>query len=314
MNRDGDAPLHGPLRLVSPRQLVNNRRYRHFLKVDPMARTALLALALLTATAAPAVVAQKSAAPAQATDSGLAAAIAGDWRSADNRARDQYRHPAQTLAFFQLAPEQTVIEITPGGGWYTEILAPYLQPKGHYIAALVDPAKVGEKGRDYQQKSKTGFDTKLAGDAARYGKVEQVLYDPAAPVLGEPGSADRVLTFRNVHNWRSSGQAEGMFKAFYSVLKPGGVLGVVEHRARADVAADDKTGYVGQDQVIKLAEEAGFKLADKSEINANARDSKDYPGGVWTLPPSNSHDAKDDARYKAIGESDRMTLRFIKPR
>lgn len=281
-----------------------------------MARTATLALALLAVAIAPTAFAQKAvrpAAAAPAADSALTAAIAGPWRSADNRARDQYRHPAQTLAFFLLKPTQTVIEITPGGGWYTEILAPYLQPGGQYVAALVDPAKVGEKGRDYQQKSKDGFERKVAGDAARYGKVKQVLYDPAAPVLGEPGSADRVLTFRNVHNWRSAGQAEGMFKAFHAVLKPGGVLGVVEHRAKRDVPADDKSGYVGQAQMIKLAEAAGFKLDGQSDVNANPKDSKDYPGGVWTLPPSNSHDAKDNAKYKAIGESDRMTLRFIKP-
>jgi predicted methyltransferase len=122
-----------------------------------------------------------------------------------------------------------------------------------------------------------------------------------------------VLTFRNVHNWRMSGQAEGMFKGFYAVLKPGGVLGVVEHRAKADVPADDKSGYVGQAQVIAMAEAAGFTLAGKSEVNANPRDSKDYPGGVWTLPPSNDHAAADDAKYKAIGESDRMTLKFVKP-
>ena len=169
------------------------------------------------------------------------------------------------------------------------------------------------RGRDYQQKSKSSLEAKFDASPAQYGKAKVVAYDPKAPVLGPANSADTVLTFRNVHNWRSSGQAEGMFKGFYEVLKPGGVLGVVEHRAKGDVAADDKSGYVGQAQVIALAEAAGFKLADKSEINANPLDTKDYPGGVWTLPPSNSHDAADAAKYKAIGESDRMTLRFVKP-
>ena len=140
-----------------------------------------------------------------------------------------------------------------------------------------------------------------------------VAYETKAPVGGAEKTVDTVLTFRTVHKWRGSGQAEGMFKGFYEVLKPGGVLGVVEHRAKGDVATDDKSGYVGQAQVIALAEAAGFKLADKSEINANPLDTKDYPGGVWTLPPSNSHDAADAAKYKAIGESDRMTLRFVKP-
>ena len=241
-------------------------------------------------------------------------AVAGSWRSPANVARDVYRHPKETLGFFGISPAQTVIEITPGGGWYAEILAPYLRDNGQYIAAVVDPAAVAEgRSRDYQQKNKTALETRFAGSAAQYGKAKLVGYDPKAPVFGAADSADLVVTFRNVHNWRSSGQAEGMFKGFFNVLKPGGVLGVVEHRASADVAADDKSGYVGEAQVIALAEAAGFKLQEKSEINANPRDTKDHPNGVWTLPPSNDHDAADDAKYKAIGESDRMTLRFIKP-
>lgn len=244
----------------------------------------------------------------------LDTAIKGSWRGAGNVARDQYRHPAQTLAFFGVTPGESVIEITPGGGWYAEILAPYLQDNGQYIAAIVDPAAVPEgKSRDYQQKGKTNLETKFKAAPAQYGKAKVVGYDPKAPVFGPADSVDTVLTFRNVHNWRAAGEAEGMFKGFYEVLKPGGVLGVVEHRAKADVAATDKSGYVGQAQVIALAEAAGFKLAAKSEINANPRDTKDYPNGVWTLPPSNSHDAADDAKYKAIGESDRMTLQFVKP-
>ena len=249
-----------------------------------------------------------------ATASPLDAALAGSWRAPANVARDASRHPRETLDFFGIAPTQTVIEITPGGGWYAEILAPYLHDNGQYIAAVVDPASVAEgRSRDYQQKSKTTLETKFAGAAAQYGKAKVVGYDPKAAVFGAADSADLVLTFRNVHNWRSSGQAEGMFKGFFAVLKPGGVLGVVEHRAKADVAADDKSGYVGEAQVIALAEAAGFKLQEKSEINANPRDTKDHPNDVWTLPPSNDHEAADDARYQAIGESDRMTLRFIKP-
>lgn len=242
------------------------------------------------------------------------AAVQGSWRDPANAKRDAYRHPAQTLSFFGVAPEKTVIEITPGGGWYSEILAPLLRDKGQYVAAVVDPKAVPEgRGRDYQQRSRDGLDKKFAGDAAVYAKSRVVAYDPKAPVFGPADSADVVLTFRNVHNWRSSGQAEGMFKGFYSVLKPGGVLGVVEHRAKADVPADDKSGYVGQAQVIAMAEAAGFTLAGSSEINTNPRDTKDYPNGVWTLPPSNNHEPADAAKYQAIGESDRMTLRFIKP-
>jgi len=253
-------------------------------------------------------------APATSTSAQLQAAVSGDWRSAANTARDQYRHPLQTLEFFGLQPQQTVVEITPGGGWYAEILAPFLRGQGHYVAAVVDPmALPAGGGRDYQQRTRDGLEKKFAEAPALFDKAAVVAYDPAAPVLGTPGSADVVLTFRNVHNWRAAGQAEGMFRAFFAVLKPGGTLGVVEHRARADVPADDKSGYVGQAQVIAMAEAAGFKLQESSEVNANPRDTKDHPNGVWTLPPSNNHDAADADKYKAIGESDRMTLRFVKP-
>jgi len=275
-----------------------------------------LGLGVLVALAAsPSVLAQTAAAPATAgATSALDNALQGSWRDPANVARDAHRHPQQTLTFFGIAPGQTVIEITPGGGWYAEILAPYLRDNGHYVAAVVDPAAVAEgKGRDYQQKNRTALESKFAAMPAQYGKAQVLGYDPKAPVFGPAGSADLVLTFRNVHNWRSAGQAEGMFKGFFAALKPGGTLGVVEHRAKADVPDGDKSGYVGEAQVIALAEAAGFKLAEKSEINANPRDTKDHPNGVWTLPPSNNHDAVDDAKYKAIGESDRMTLRFVKP-
>lgn len=278
-------------------------------------RTLLLAAALL---ATPLL--STTASAADIPDVGIqvtapvAAAVNAKTRSAENVKRDGARHPAQTLSFFQVAPQKTVIEITPGAGWYSEILAPLLRADGRYIAAVVDPAKVAEgRGRDYQQRSREGLLQKFAAAPAQYDKATVVAYDPASPVFGPAASADVVLTFRNVHNWRKSGQAEGMFRGFFDVLKPGGVLGVVEHRAKADVPADDGTGYVGQQQVIAMAEAAGFRLDGRSEINANPRDTKDHPNGVWTLPPSNSHDAADAARYEAIGESDRMTLRFIKP-
>jgi predicted methyltransferase len=255
-----------------------------------------------------------AAAPPQATTTdALKQAVAGSWRDPKNTVRDRYRHPAETLAFFGLKPDQTVIEITPGGGWYAEILAPMLREHGKYIAAVVDPMAVKEKSRDYQQKSKSGLEAKFAAAPAQLDRAQLVAYDPNAPVFGAADSADVVLTFRNVHNWRSAKQAEGMFRGFFAVLKPGGTLGVVEHRATKDVGDDDKSGYVGEGQVIAMAKAAGFKLDAKSEVNANPKDTRDYAGGVWTLPPSNDHDAKDDAKYKAIGESDRMTLRFVKP-
>lgn len=274
-----------------------------------------LSLCVLAALAVPGSSFAQASDPAavEAANPALVNALKGAWRSADNVARDQYRHPAETLSFFQVAPGEAVIEITPGGGWYSEILAPYLRDSGQYIAAVGDPAASPEgRSRDYQQKTKTNLETKFNASPDQYGKAKVAAFDPNAPVFGAPNSVDTVLTFRNVHNWRGSGQAEGMFKGFYEVLKPGGVLGVVEHRAKADVPVEDKSGYVGEAQVIAMAEAAGFKLEAKSEVNANPLDTKDHPNGVWTLPPSNSHDAADAAKYKAIGESDRMTLRFVK--
>ncbi|MGY8562379.1 class I SAM-dependent methyltransferase [Stenotrophomonas rhizophila] len=264
--------------------------------------------------AAPAMAIKPAGPNAQpAITAAVQAAVDGKGRTPENVKRDAYRHPAQTLSFFGVEPGKTVVEITPGGGWYAEILAPLLRDKGTYVAAVVDPKAVAEgRGRDYQQRSRDGLEKKFADNPALYDKAKVVGYDPKAPVFGPAGSADVVLTFRNVHNWRSANQAEGMFKGFYNVLKPGGVLGVVEHRAKGDVAADDKSGYVGQAQVIAMAEAAGFKLAGSSEINANPRDTKDYPNGVWTLPPTNQHEPGDAGKYKAIGESDRMTLRFVK--
>jgi len=277
-----------------------------------------LGLALLAALAGHAIAhepsAKAAAAPTAQAAITLDDALAGDWRTPDFAKRDEWRHPKQTLEFFGVSADKTVVEITPGGGWYSEILAPYLQARGHYIAAIVDPAAVAEgRARDYQQRARATLEDKYAAAPAQYGKAHVVAYNPEAPVFGPAASADVVLTFRNVHNWRSSGQAEGMFKGFFDVLKPGGVLGVVEHRAKADVAADDRSGYVGEAQVIALAQAAGFRLADKSEINANPRDTKDHPNGVWTLPPSNNHPEADRAKYQAIGESDRMTLKFVKP-
>lgn len=279
----------------------------------PLSAACVLALGVAL-SAAPVLAAPAGTSSKVSVAPALQAAVSGSWRDPANVQRDAYRHPAQTLTFFGVQPTQTVLEITPGNGWYSEILAPYLRSDGHYIAAVVDPQAVAEgRGRDYQQRSREGLESKFAADPARYDHGRIVGYDPAAPVFGAANSADVVLTFRNVHNWRTAGQAEGMFKGFFDVLKPGGTLGVVEHRAKADVPADDKSGYVGQAQVIAMAQAAGFKLAGESEINANARDSKDYPGGVWTLPPTNKHEPADAAKYKAIGESDRMTLRFVKP-
>lgn len=241
----------------------------------------------------------------------LAQAIAGDWRDPKNVARDQYRHPQQTLAFFGIAPDQTVIEITPGGGWYSEILAPYLGRQGHYFAAVAKADKPDSRGA----RSNKALADKFTAGKAHYGGAALVEFDPKAPVFGAPGSADAVLTFRNVHNWVDAGTAADYFRAFYAALKPGGTLGVADHRAKpgTDLETMKKSGYLTEALVTRLATDAGFKLDAKSEINANPKDTADHPNGVWTLPPTNDHAEADDAKYKAIGESDRMTLRFVKP-
>ncbi|MFL6592766.1 MAG: class I SAM-dependent methyltransferase [Luteimonas sp.] len=275
---------------------------------------AALPALLLVACAAPSSHTRSEAYPApqatQAEDTSLDAAIAGPWRSPADAARDQYRHPRQTLDFFGVRADQTVIEITPGGGWYAQILAPYLSDRGHYVAALAKPDRPeGEAAGDKQ-----ALATKFAADPTHFGRATTVEFDPKAPGFGPPASADVVLTFRNVHNWVMSGTQAAMFRGFFDVLKPGGVLGVTDHRANAGAATDGGQGYVTEQQVIDYATAAGFVLDGRSDINANPRDRKDYPKGVWTLPPTFALGDTDRATYLAIGESDRMTLRFRKPR
>jgi len=241
----------------------------------------------------------------------LDAVLAGDWRPDANKARDQYRHPKQTLEFFDVKPTDTLIEITPGGGWYAQILAPLLQGSGTYIAAVSKPKNPsGEAAQD-----KSALQKMFEADAQHYGAAKTVEFDGAAPVLGAPESADVVLTFRNVHNWVMADTAPAMFKAFFDVLKPGGTLGVVDHRAAngADLDKIKDSGYLPQDYVTKLATDAGFQLVAQSEINANPKDTKDYAKGVWTLPPTLTLKDQDREKYLAIGESDRMTLKFVKP-
>jgi len=265
-----------------------------------------------TAPAAPPPAAEEIAVAAPV--SSLDAVIDGAWRTPEFVARDAFRNPGDTLTFFGVKPSQTVVEITPGGGWYAEILAPYLKDSGRYVGAIVDPASASsERARDYYANANQALRDKFAGNEV-YSAADLVEFDMSAPSFGEPGSADTVLTFRNVHNWMGNNQAQGMFEGFFAVLKPGGTLGVVEHRANADVPEGDRSGYVSEAQVIALATAAGFALEESSEVNANPRDTKDHPNGVWNLPPS-LRVAEDDDRQKYIdiGESDRMTLRFRKP-
>lgn len=238
-------------------------------------------------------------------------AVSGDHRSAKNKARDQYRHPVETLSFFGFSPTMTVVEITPGGGWYTEILAPLLKEQGQFYAASF-PA---ETPVEYYKKSRAKYDAKLAADPEVYGAVIVTeLAPPKFTDIAPMGSADRVLTFRNVHNWMKAGSAEGVFAAMHKALKADGLLGIVEHRAKPGTSFDDmiKSGYVTEAAVIKLAADAGFELVATSEINANPADTADHPKGVWTLPPSLRLGDTDKDKYLAIGESDRMTLLFKK--
>lgn len=236
---------------------------------------------------------------------------------ADNAARDIYRHPQQTLEFFGLAPEQTVVEILPGGGWYAEIIVPYIKAtKGRYIAGVFPPG-TNERFDALNEDFATRF-----VNADEPQQVTLTGFGASSGPLGPPASADLLLTFRNVHNWMAGEWAEKAFDDFYHILKPGGILGVVEHRLPATSVQDPRapTGYVQQDYVIALAQEAGFELVATSEINANDLDSADHPLGVWTLPPRNRRNDReghlvvtDGAPYEMIGESDRMTLKFIKP-
>jgi len=289
-------------------------------------RRSLLCIALLAAVALPAASAHNHGGDAKPADAAahdaheqakaaLDAAIAGEWRTPANVARDGFRNPGPTLGFFGVTPTMTVIEMTPGGGWYAEILAPYLREEGRYIGAVNDPTKASSpRATEYFAGQNKALRDKFAAAPEVYGKADLVEIDPKAPVFGPAGSADAVLTFRNVHNWMMGDQDAGMFKGFFEVLKPGGVLGVVEHRAKADVPDGDRSGYVSEAQVIAMATAAGFVLEEKSEINANPKDDTDHPNGVWTLPPSlNVPEGEDKTVYQAIGESDRMTLRFRKP-
>jgi predicted methyltransferase len=237
----------------------------------------------------------------------------GDHRSDENKARNEWRHPAQTLAFFGIEPDMTVVELSPGGGWYTEILAPFLHDRGTYYAAHYDP----DHEREYYRNSARRFADKLAADPQLYGKVIVTMFSPPDDVkrAAPAGSADLVVTFRNTHNWMSNDAHQAAFDAAFAMLRPGGVFGVVQHRAddATQPAPTGEKGYLRERDVIAAAQKAGFVLQARSEINANPRDTRDHPEGVWNLPPGFRDGDDRRAHYAAIGESDRMTLRFVKP-
>ena len=239
-------------------------------------------------------------------------ALKAEHRTPAYIARDKYRNPKETLLFFGLNPEQSVIEITPGYGWYAEILAPLIRNKGQYYYTSLE---LHEKINPYFVKVEKAFKEKMKKSPDIYDQLRWVHFNPKQPDFAPDGPVDMVLTFRNVHNWAKAGSAESMFAGFANALKPGGILGLVEHRAKEGTPLEKQiqSGYMTEAYVIQLAKNAGFRLDAKSEINANPKDTADHPKGVWNLLPSLRGVADDDkANIMSIGESDRMTLRFIK--
>lgn len=242
----------------------------------------------------------------------LSSAVMSEHRDTQNRARDVYRHPAKTLAFFGIESDMSVIEIWPGKGWYSEIIAPFIKNgEGQFIAAGFPQ----NEGPEWRQNMQRDYQQWLDRSPEIYDQVKVVeLGPPSFWKIAPDESIDAILTFRNVHNWLKGGYEAEMFNAFYAALKPGGVLGVTDHRAPADTDLETmkKSGYLTEMLVISLAEQAGFILEERSDINANSLDNTQHPKGVWTLPPTLRLDEEDREKYLAIGESDRMTLRFRK--
>ena len=244
-------------------------------------------------------------------DNALKAAIASKERAPENVARDSARHPYETLTFFGIKPKMIVAELAPGGGWYTEILAPYLANGGALIVAGESPQSPNPTAKRYADR----LTKKLASNPRLFSQVQRGIFEPPrAYDFALPGQVDMVVTFRNLHNWTSLGDAElkTVLKHVHTALKPGGVFGVVEHRMPASRPSKADSGYLHEAAVIKMVESAGFKLAAKSEVNANPKDTADHIKGVWALPPSLANKDVDKAKYMAIGESDRMTLKFVK--
>ena len=237
--------------------------------------------------------------------------ITGNHRSPENIARNNSRNPIETLEFFGLRPDMTLIEIGPSGAWYTEILAPYMRDHGRYYGAHFSPNSTNT----FQRRNLENFEAKLSANPELYGRaIIRHLHPPHETVIGPEEGADVALTFRNVHNWMARGLEQEFFDAFYDNLKPGGILGVIEHRANDEASKQDMidSGYVSEGYVKQLAETAGFEFIESSEINANEKDTKDHPEGVWTLPPNYRMGDIRKNTYAAIGESDRMTLKFRK--
>jgi predicted methyltransferase len=247
-----------------------------------------------------------------AATSALRQVVNGPQRSAAHKARDQYRHPVETLTFFGINPRMTVVELWPFGGWYTEILAPYLRDHGQLYAAAMDPESTNREDLQYNADLKALF----AAHPELFDKVHLTVLAKGKMQIAPPGSADLVVTFRNIHNWVWDGMEKDVFAAAFRALKPGGILGVEEHRSNDPNFAPrhDGEAYVGEKYAIDLIQSVGFKFVASSDVNRNPKDTKDYPKGVWTLPPVYAEGDKDRAKYAAIGESDRFTFKFVKPK
>jgi len=273
-----------------------------------MFRFRLAALALVCSLVPPSLQAADDVGPL------IDRALAGDHRSDANRARDAFRHPKETLMFFGLRPELTVVEVWPSAGWFTEVIAPVVLGRGKLYAARY--AVSSEKAPEVLKTRDKVFVAGLAARPDVYGSVVTTeLLAPDFTDAAPKGSADLVLTFRNVHNWAKAGRTDAMFATFHGLLRSGGILGVEEHRAKPGTSVEDqiRTGYMTEQYVIEAAERAGFRFAGKSEINANPKGTKGHPSGVWTLPPTLALGDKDREKYLAIGESDRMTIKFVQP-
>ena len=275
---------------------------------------AALAVATLAVPSAQTQGAAQGAAQGARPDAALRAIVDGRHRTAENKVRDPYRKPFEVVRFLEIKPDSTVIEISPGAaGYWTEVLAPYVRDKGLYVAA--NPAPRSPAAKAGVDKYNAEFAAKLATDPASFAKIKIIDFAPELPDFAAPGSADFVLTFRNLHNWIDRGVADKALASFHRALKKGGILGIKDHRGDPKKPQDPvaQSGYIRQDYAIAMIEKAGFKFVAASEAVANPRDTRDHPAGVWALPPTYRNKDQDRAKYTAIGESDRFLLKFVKP-
>ncbi len=284
-------------------------------KINKVTLTGILTAVFLATTSISAVMAKEATSGAENTTKAKLSQYANsESRPEKNRARNDERHPVETLMFFGIEDDMTVVEVAPGSGaWYTEILAPFLRDSGTFYAGSYNP----ESESKYQLRGAAKYQKKMDANPEMFDQIKQTVFEvPARMELGPDGAADMVLSFRNFHGWAGDGNELAAVEAMYNVLKPGGVMGIVQHRMNEDADEEGKpgdSGYIKTSHIVRVAEEAGFEFVAQSEINANPNDTKDHAEGVWTLPPVMALKDQDADKYRAIGESDRMTLKFAKP-